>query len=521
MLVVGAFLPVALSWLLYIPCFAWIADVVRPYIIWPSTVGSYHVRSLPYLLGRVPTIGHALYISVFLLLNIVFTAVSYKSNQPNAWNPTVHSEIMSYVLGRTGIYAYIFLPLVFLFAGRNNFLLWITNWSHSTFLLLHRWIARIFTLQVLLHSIVSLAKYLQTGMYSMENTKPYWIWGIVATMCVVVLCFGSGLYVRNFYYGAFIITHVVLSVITVVGCWYHAYDLYKLLGGVCYWLYATAAVWSFDRLGRLLRIYNAGVCRTRVTELGEGYIRLDVPATRWQHKPGMHAYLYFPSLTPWTPWENHPFSVMPSVMLRPSLYHGRKTPGHLARSLNSSDSEAKNDDEKHASVSGRVNAGRRDRPDIGLTFFIRKGVGFTKSFQAHDNLLTLVEGPYPNNSSSAILRCDRVLLIGGGIGITALVAFMESHWNFKLCWSVKESGRRLVEELDDVLEHISDKEVRVGSRLDIHELLEQEVAEGWERLGVVVSGPPALCDDVRELVAREARQRTGMRFELEVEAYSW
>jgi len=27
-----------------------------------------------------------------------------------------------------------------LFSSRNNFLLWITNWSHTTYLLLHRWV---------------------------------------------------------------------------------------------------------------------------------------------------------------------------------------------------------------------------------------------------------------------------------------------------------------------------------------------------------------------------------------------
>lgn len=125
---------------------------------------------------------------------------------------------MSYLLGRTGVYAYIFLPLLFLFAGRNNILLWLTNWSHSTYLVLHRWVARISTAQVLLHSIISLAKYIQTGMYPMEVVKPYWIRGIVATLCAVILCFGSGLYIRNNHYEIFLLSHIVLSEILVAGC---------------------------------------------------------------------------------------------------------------------------------------------------------------------------------------------------------------------------------------------------------------------------------------------------------------
>lgn len=216
-------------------------------------------------------------------------------------------------------------------------------------MILHRWVARIYTIQVLLHSIVALAKYQQTGMYSMEVVKPYWIWGIVATLAVVILCFGSGLYVRNFYYQSFVAVHVVLSVFIVVGCWYHAYDLYGMLGGYGYWIYATAAIWAFDRVGRLFRIWIAGVCRAKVTEIGgeDGYARVDVPGIRWGHKPGMHAYLYFPTITPLKPWENHPFSVMPTVMLRPSYYRGRDLGGEQVEdSTSSNDAEMPEDVEK-------------------------------------------------------------------------------------------------------------------------------------------------------------------------------
>jgi hypothetical protein len=69
--------------------------------------------------------------------------------------------------------------------------------------------------QVLLHLIISLAKYKQSGMYSMEADKPHWIWGIAATVCVVTLCFASGLYIRNNHYEVFLLTHIALSVVTV------------------------------------------------------------------------------------------------------------------------------------------------------------------------------------------------------------------------------------------------------------------------------------------------------------------
>lgn len=352
---------------------------------------------------------------------------------------------MSYLLGRTGVFAYIFLPLLFLFAGRNKVLLWLTNWSHSTYLVLHRWVARIFTVQVLLHSIISLAKYVQNGMYSMEADKPYWVWGIVATISVVVLCFGSGLYIRADHYEIVLLSHIVLSVLTVVGCWYHSYDLYGLLGGDIFWVYAVSAVWAFDRAAKIVRIGVVGPKRSNVTELGgaNDYVRVDVPDIRWNRVPGRHAYLYFPTVSRLAPWENHPFSVMPTAM--PTPISGDDTitrPARaVARSGSSTDSAgADHDVEKSSTVVQSQGQAPSDRHNGGLTFFVKKGAGFTKKPQAHTNLLTMLEGPYPNNSTSQVLCCDRLLLVAGGIGITAIIPFVANHWNVKLSWSVREKS---------------------------------------------------------------------------------
>jgi ferredoxin-NADP reductase len=115
-----------------------------------------------------------------------------------------------------------------------------------------------------------------------------------------------------------------------------------------------------------------------------------------------------------------------------------------------------------------------------------------------------------------------VLLIAGGIGITGILPFLKNHWNIKLAWSVKESAKCLVDDLDGAMAQLasSDKDVRVGSRIDVNQLLAEEITAGWERVGVVVSGPAGLCDDVRATVS--AAGRSGKtQFEFEVEAYSW
>lgn len=270
-LVTGLGTPIVLTWAGYLPFLSTIFRKLKPYLVWPSLIGTYQVRPLPSLLGNAPTVGQTLYILIFLILNIVLTAVNFQSRQPNAWYSSTWHEIMAYVLYRTGAFAYIIAPLIWLFAGRNNILLWASNWSHSTFLVLHRWVARIFTLQVLLHSIIAVILYKAEGTYGEAVKSPYWIWGIVATLCCVLLIFGSGLYLRNYAYEFFLLKHIVLSVVLIVGCWYHAYDLYKYLGGYEDWLIATSAIWMFDRLGRVLRIAIVGPHRAKVTVLNEEY----------------------------------------------------------------------------------------------------------------------------------------------------------------------------------------------------------------------------------------------------------
>lgn len=197
MLVTGFGTPLLFTWLGYVPFISGFLRKLKPYLAWPSTIGTYYVRPLPYLLGNAPTVGQSLSIGMFIILNIILTSANYQSRQPSAWYSSRWREIMAYVLCRSGNFAYIMAPLIFLFGGRNNILLWLTNWSHSTFLVLHRWIARIFAVQALLHSILAVVLYKAEGTYDMEATMPYWIWGIVATLCVVVLTFDTGLYIRS------------------------------------------------------------------------------------------------------------------------------------------------------------------------------------------------------------------------------------------------------------------------------------------------------------------------------------
>jgi len=110
-----------------------------------------------------------------------------------------------------------------------------------------------------------------------------------------------------------------------------------------------------------------------------------------------------------------------------------------------------------------------------LRLYVRKSTGMAKCLRADGHFLAFVEGPYPNDSIRDPLRRDCLLPIGNGIGITGLLPFASNHRNAKLAWSIKESARCLINDLKGALSCIADKQVKIGTRLDINQLLEDEI----------------------------------------------
>ncbi|KAJ3043479.1 hypothetical protein HDV00_004867 [Rhizophlyctis rosea] len=507
-------LPIFFTILPRLPFTSTLLDKLKPYLLYPATIGKYHVNPLPYFLGNPPTIGQSLFIFFFVLLNLVLSSVNYSSTQPHPWGFAKREEILSYIAYRTGHISFALLPLTILFSGRNNFLLWCTNWSYSTFILLHRWIARMFALHAIIHSIALLLITQATGNYIV--TDPYWQWGIVATVLTCFMLVLSTLWFRRKSYEIFLILHILLAVFVIAGCWYHIilrWDWNFYMN----WLYAAVAVWAFDRFLRFVWVVKNGVRKSVVREVGPDHVRVDIPGVRWVAKPGYVAYAYFPTLIPTQPWQNHPFSITSTALL-----------AHPARSTSSSPSSTpvtKDIPTEKSAVSSvlvqevQPSTASSTPTTPGVTMIIKKSSGLTKLLQNHANLLTLLDGPYLQNHADAILNCDRVLLIGGGIGIMGLTAWVGHHSNIKLAWSVKDTHRALVEEVAGAFEGV-EKEIVVGERLGLEGLLRKEAEVGYGRVGVVVCGPGGMCDEVRALVAALGRHGKTV-FELEVDAYSW
>lgn len=58
-----------------------------------------------------------------------------------------------WIAERTGVFAITNLPILWLFAQRNNVLLWLTGWDYSTYNTFHRWIARLVAVEAVVHGI--------------------------------------------------------------------------------------------------------------------------------------------------------------------------------------------------------------------------------------------------------------------------------------------------------------------------------------------------------------------------------
>lgn len=113
---------------------------IRRKLLLPALFGRKHIQPISYLL---PTRGQSLMIGSYVLLNVLLLAADYRL----AGGRTVKT-----VGDRAGHLAICQLPIFFLFAGRNNFLIWISGWPYNDFQVFHKWIARVATLEAVVHS---------------------------------------------------------------------------------------------------------------------------------------------------------------------------------------------------------------------------------------------------------------------------------------------------------------------------------------------------------------------------------
>ncbi|GKT57100.1 ferric-chelate reductase [Colletotrichum tofieldiae] len=489
-------------------------------VIDPPLFGSHHDTPVFFGLAVMPKRGQALFVFYFIVVNTVLSAVDYEYANPNTWYPGDRWRWMCMLVSnRLGLLSFANLPLVFLYAGRNNLLLWATDWSHSTFLLLHRWIAAIATLQAVLHSVIYLDVYVKNGTHSSESKEPYWYWGVVATVGLVGLFPTSVIPIRRKVYELFLAWHVATAVLVVAGCYWHIVFAFSHKWGYEVWIFVCMAVWGFDRISRVVRLARHGVKTAFVTVIDDEYCRVTIPGV---FASGI-AYVYFPTLT-WRVWENHPFSVASAILhsTRQQVEHTAKSSDDVEKrptTITAADCTSSLADGRHSSTSHSA----REQPQLGITFYIRMQSGITSLLRRCDSVPVLLEAGYPSHSplSESPHNPPTLIALAGGVGITAVLPHLRSHpGHVKLYWGSRT--RALVDDVETagLLSGI-ENELSIGKRMAVREVLQRELVGGQGEVCVLVSGPAGLMDEVRCMFGEIVSEGKGTRARLVVESFGW
>lgn len=503
-------------------------------------------------LGRIEmaTRGQVLFMAYIVAVNVILSSVGYKSVQPNAWWTTRGAEITTYIANRTGALSFANIPLLILYSGRNNILLWLTNWSHSTFLLLHRCVAVVAVLQACLHSAIYLQIRVAEGTLYSESKLPYWIWGIIGTLTMALLLPLSIRPLRAAAYELFLVTHIVLSVFVIVGCWYHMVYRFAHQWGYEVWMYVAIAIWGFDRFVRFVRIARNGVRKAFVYKIDDEYIRLDIPDMDCSG----HVYAYFPQVT-WNPrvvhrsWQSHPFSIASYNSTLPVLAAvlGREDVKEVDDVSGKESDDGLHDAEARYTPTDAFSHGGSPRPQ-SITILIRVRDGITrdlakkaasfKSLTPPPSIPILVESSYGGRGHDDILadasNYPNVLCFAGGVGVTALLSLLSNaayspmrRGSVKLYWSSRSA--RLVRAVESLVADHSkayeakspwgaiEAHVSVGERLQLEGIMDGEL--GSVGTVVVVCGPAGMAEEVRALVARKGRGGAVVR--LVEESFDW
>ncbi|KAJ5592086.1 hypothetical protein N7537_008990 [Penicillium hordei] len=432
---------------------------IQTHLMIPAPLATTHGR---HLLGfTFSTRVEALVVVGFWMISIVLSVVGYHTFPGNIYWPDVPSQILRYSADRTGIMSFANLPLLWLFGGRNNIFLWATGWSFASFNIFHRHVARVATVQAIVHSILYVVMFIQTGKAWRGMSKTYVLWGILGTFVMILLLITSLDRIRIATYELFLIAHVVLSVLTLVACFYHT----VVFEGNEYWkyLWPSVAIWLIDRFLRIVRLcycnLHVNISNRRLVKVSASrmvydetadVVRLEVTPgiPSLQPSPGQYYFLYQPFRV--TGWESHPFTIGAwSYEIGDPMSLVSTSEGKPINSLDVSHvpllaGGASERDYQGNSESGTPSEGELK---LKLTFWVRPYDGWTKLLRQQclsspdktSETTILLEGPY--GETFPLWRYESVLIIVGGTGIASAVPYIQDHL------------RRSVEDWDGRLEN--------------------------------------------------------------------
>ncbi|XWX02378.1 hypothetical protein V2A60_010415 [Cordyceps javanica] len=513
-------------------------------VLLPATFGHRCAQSIWWC--TIPPRVQSLTLAVFALVNLVFCVHGYRLTTVNLYFPTIEHQILRYVSDRTGIISWANFPAIWLFGMRNNVALWLTGWDFGTYNNFHRWVARIATVQAVVHSVGYTVLVLRNGgwkYFASYWTRWWWCAGEVATvvMCLLLAC--SVYWMRRQKYELFLILHIAMSVVILGTMLGHV----SIFNGVYDGPFWTAVfVWVLDRALRLGRVLafkpkSWSTPASVAYDASSNIVRLDIPTEEkiYKVRPGTFYYLSVLDVT--RSWESHPFTVA-TVRRGGALVERAPLLGTATEPLDVEETEGK--------VPSRTAC---------MNFLIRPYDSFTERLKelaasrtGPSTVRVLVDGPYGHRMP--LERFSHVVFIVGGSGIVLPLSYLdlltkdaEHQPSVDIHWAVREPAFARDVLAHDMAEALDSEQVLVNiygpsrgydvmagvpgratehieehfGRPDVDGIVASKLAEQEiESLAVVACGPAGMADDARRAVVN-ALAHAPFRIQYFEEHFTW
>lgn len=307
-----------------------VSNTYRKYITLPGLFNgkvSEHGMIFKAIQYVIPTRLETILIFIWFILCLAFNVANYQHDTPNVVWPMKDTEMGRKVADRTGVIAIYLIPQLVLFAGRNNFMEYISGWSYSRFNIIHQWYARILFMLIIAHGAGMTLNGKGVGKYEKRNGELYMKLGYVATIAAAIMMGHSLTFIRQKNYEFFVLSHNILAILFIAGAWVHIAD-----HAFQPYMYAATAVWAFDKFARFCRLAWFGIKTAEVQLFDDENLKVKIPRNRfWKPFPMAHCFIYF--FRPNCFWQSHPFTVLDSVVEDKVITFYIKVKGGMSSSL--------------------------------------------------------------------------------------------------------------------------------------------------------------------------------------------
>lgn len=183
--------------------------IIKKHLLLPPTFSQSH--SSPVRLGsytfNIPIRAHTLILTGYFIINFIALFI-YQFSKPTSVDTAITLQLSRNLSYRCGIIGATQVPLLVLFGGRNNIMLFSTGWSLDIFNVFHKWISRGAIINLIIHGVAFSINLGLKGRYIRIWQHDYWKWGVATLCCGGLILIQSLHYFRQKKYEVFLILHI-------------------------------------------------------------------------------------------------------------------------------------------------------------------------------------------------------------------------------------------------------------------------------------------------------------------------